>query len=193
MTGVTSRVVTLGDSGVGKTALIYCMKNGAFLRDTSPTIGAGITTIEVDVEGAKQALQIWDTAGQELYRNIIPIYFRGAMFGMICFAVNDRQSFQHLDMWLEQLSQHSGPDIGLVLVGTKYDSPDKVVHEDEVKKYAEEHRLHIFFTSSVTGQNVVELLEYIAVAQTQRGKEHETSPIGIELRTDAVQKKKSRC
>jgi small GTP-binding protein len=170
MNEIAPRVIILGDSGVGKTVLIHRMKTGEFLEQTTPTIGAGVTAVEVDVEGIRYPLQIWDTAGQELYRSIIPIYFKGAVFAMLCFSLTDQSSFTHLDSWLDEIAVHSDQDIGIVLVGTKYDSIERLIGEDAVKRYAEMHKLTYFLTSSVTGQNVNTLLEYVAVAQADKKK-----------------------
>jgi small GTP-binding protein len=195
MSEIAPRVITLGDSGVGKTALIHWIKTGEFISDTSPTIGAGVTAVDVEVKGVKYPLQIWDTAGQELYRTIIPIYFRGAVFAIVCFAVNDYRSFEHLDLWLDEIAQHSDPDIGLILVGTKYDSPDKVVNEDAAKRYADQHHLPLLLTSSVTGQNVMALIEYVAVAQAAKDKRQGRGGVtpGEDLGKEAGKKKGGCC
>lgn len=68
------KVVLIGDSGVGKTSLVRRVCRGDFPGTTQPTVGAGLCvrwhdTLRVD---------IWDTAGQEVYRALVPIYLRGA-------------------------------------------------------------------------------------------------------------------
>lgn len=171
---ITPRVITLGDSGVGKTTLIHRMKTNEFVQDTTPTIGAGVTSVDVEVRGRKYPLQIWDTAGQEMYRNIIPIYFKGAVFAILVFAMNDLKSFRSLDSWREEIAEHSDPDIGIVLVGTKYDMDDKQVDDDMAKKYADDHQLTLFFASSLTGQNIQVILEYVAVSHSDRKKMDDT-------------------
>jgi small GTP-binding protein len=155
------RVITVGDSGVGKTALIHRMKTGEFLEQTSATVGAGVTAVEVDIGPQTIGLQIWDTAGQEMYRSVIPIYFKGSIYAVLAFAWDDVNSFQSLDSWMEQIAQHADPDIGIVLVGTKYDKHG-AVSEDDARDFAEKHHLPLFFASSMTGQNVSVILEHVA-------------------------------
>lgn len=162
MTEIAPRVIILGDSGVGKTTLIHRIKTGEFLEDTTPTIGAGVTAIDIEAKGQVYPFQIWDTAGQEMYRNIIPIYFKGAVFAIVVFALNDVKSFNNLDSWLDEIATHSDPRIGLVLVGNKCDTQDKEVSDESAKKYAADHSLTLFFTSSLTGQNVNAVMEYVA-------------------------------
>jgi small GTP-binding protein len=193
MGDIAPRVITLGDSGVGKTALIHRMKTGEFLADTSPTIGAGVTAVDVDVEGARHPLQLWDTAGQELYRNIIPIYFKGAVFAMVCFSVADHRSFENLDSWLAEIEEHSDAGIGLVLVGTKYDVADRVVTDDAAKRYADARRVPVLFTSSASGQGVPELLAHVAVTQAARRRARESVLDGAEPPGDADARRRSCC
>lgn len=188
---ITPRVITLGDSGVGKTTMIHYMKTQEFLEDAAPTIGAGVTSVDVPIKDKCYPLQIWDTAGQEMYRNIIPIYFKGAIFAILVFAVNDLKSFESLDSWLEEIAQHSDPDIGIVLVGTKYDRDDKQVDDEVAKKYAEDHGLPLFFASSLTGQNVQVILEHVAIEHSKRKKmdEHDR-PLKLDGTRQATKDKK---
>jgi small GTP-binding protein len=165
-----SRVITLGDSGVGKTTLIHRMKTGLFLEEAIPTVAAGVATIEVRIQNTRYTLQIWDTAGQELYRSIIPIYFKGAVFAILCFSVVDDQSFAHLDGWLDELRQHTSPDIEVLLVGTKYDCTEKLVDEEEAREYAERTKLKLFWASALTGQNVPVILEHVALQCSEKMK-----------------------
>lgn len=181
---IPPRIITLGDSGVGKTTMIHYMKTQEFLEDAAPTIGAGVTSIDVPIKDKCYTLQIWDTAGQEMYRNIIPIYFKGAVHAILVFAVNDLKSFQSLDSWLEEIAQHSDQEIGIVLVGTKYDMDDKQVDDEAAKKYADDHGLPLFFASSVNGQNIQMILEHVAIAHANRKKMDERNradQIGLRL------------
>jgi small GTP-binding protein len=165
-----SRVITLGDSGVGKTTLIHRMKTGEFLEEAIPTIAAGVATIDLKIQDSRYTLQIWDTAGQEIYRSIIPIYFKGAVFAILCFSVTDDQSFSNLDGWLHELREHTSADIEVVLVGTKYDREDRQVEEDRAKEYADRNKLKLFWASALTGQNVTVILEYVAVQCSEKMK-----------------------
>jgi small GTP-binding protein len=165
---IAPRVITLGDSGVGKTSLVHRMKTGEFLSDTAPTIGAGVTAVDVEVNHVAYPLQIWDTAGQEMYRSIIPIYFRGAVFAILVFSMVDLRSFEGLNSWLEEITANADPDIGIVLVGSKFDCEDRTVASDTAQKYADNHKIPLFFTSSLTGQNVTALVEYVALAQAEK-------------------------
>ena len=155
------RIIFIGDSGVGKTSIIHRAKFGNFESHTVPTIGAGTTQMKTNVAGKEVEYQLWDTAGQEIYRNIVPIYFKGAVGAVITFSMTDIVSFQSLQAWVDQLSSHADPDTQYVVVGNKCDTDDPAVDEMEARKWAQTHGLSIFFTSALTGQNIDLLVEFI--------------------------------
>jgi GTPase SAR1 family protein len=115
-----------------------------------------------------------------MYRNIIPIYFKGAVFAILVFAMNDRKSFESLESWLGEISLHSDSDIGIVLVGSKYDVKDKTIEDMEAKKFAADHNLTLFYSSAVTGQSVGAILEHIALAQ-MHGRKVLSTPLGVSI------------
>ena len=193
MTEIAPRIITLGDSGVGKTTLIYRMKTGTFLEETSSTIGAGVTAVEVTIKSKTYPLQIWDTAGQEMYRNIIPIYFKGAVFAILVFSVDDKKSFENLDSWLDEIEAHSDPNIGIVLVGNKNDSENKVIDENTARTYAAEHGLNLFFTSALTGQNVMEILNYIALENAKKSETLKVPVPGLPEKNEKADKDSKCC
>ena len=193
MTEIAPRVITLGNSGVGKTSLIYRMKTGQFLEETAPTIGAGVTQVEVTIKANTYPLQIWDTAGQEIYRNIIPIYFKGAVFAILVFSMDDKKSFDDLNSWLDEIEAHSDPNIGIVLVGNKYDSDHKVITDEIARLYAKEHNLQIFFSSALTGQSVTEILNYIALEISKRADLIKSTPAPVPVDKENGDKKSKCC
>lgn len=159
---ITPRVIFVGDSGVGKTSIIQRFQSDAFDTQITPTIGAGASLIDYKLENETITLQIWDTAGQELYRNIVPIYFKNAACVVIVFSVEDKTSFEDLDEWFEQLTSYADPAIHKVIVCNKMDSDRHCVTEEEAQGYAEEHDSKLFFASALSGMNIPQLLEFIA-------------------------------
>lgn len=156
------RVIFIGDSGVGKTSIIHYAKNGFFEARTMSTVGAGITQMNHEVNGHEVKFQLWDTAGQEIYRTIVPIYFKGATVAVIVFSLTDDETFNHLDGWIKQLREHTSNDVGVIIVGNKLDNANLSVDTTIAKKWAEEKGFQIIFTSASTGENVDVLIDYIA-------------------------------
>jgi small GTP-binding protein len=155
------RVIFIGHSGVGKTSIIHRAKFGNFESHTVPTIGAGTTQMNMNVNGKEVEYQLWDTAGQEIYRNIVPIYFKGAVGAVVTFSMTDVVSFQSLQSWIDQLTSHAEPNTQYVIVGNKCDAEKPTVDEMEAREWAQRQGLSIFFTSALTGENIDLLKEFI--------------------------------
>lgn len=84
------KLVLLGASGVGKSSLIYRFCKDTFHEDTTTTIGADFQTADISVSNSqKVGFQIWDTAGQEIYNSLTPMYFRGAAAAIVVYSITD--------------------------------------------------------------------------------------------------------
>ncbi|OHT17463.1 Ras-related protein Rab-18 [Tritrichomonas foetus] len=155
------RVIFIGDSGVGKTSLIYRAKYKKFNDGTTPTIGAGITKMETVQNGVNIEYQLWDTAGQEIYRSVVPMYFKGVCGAVLVFSLEDRNSFVNLQSWIDELSKHTELPIPYVVVGNKIDSENQTVTRAEARKWASDRNSFIIFTSAFSSENVDILMEHI--------------------------------
>jgi small GTP-binding protein len=177
MSHTQPRIIFVGDAGVGKTALIHRMKTRTFKEDTLPTLGAGVTPMDANIQGQRFDYQIWDTAGQEIYRNIVPIYFRGAVCAVVVFAVDDLPSFKNLQSWLDQLHNNTDTDVGIVIVGNKVDRQSPRVTKAEAEKWANDRKYVLIWTSALTGQNVDVLIEHIVSQHVLSAKVAAFTPI----------------
>ena len=59
-----AKLIIIGDTGVGKTNIILSFVGEHFRDNYVATIGVDFKAKNLDVEGKKIKLQIWDTAGQ---------------------------------------------------------------------------------------------------------------------------------
>ena len=156
------RVIFIGDSGVGKTSLIIRGTSDNFTDTTSPTVGAGVTPMEIMINGKPTNFHIWDTAGQEIYRSIVPLYFKNAVCAIIVFAFDDTKSFASLNSWLDMLRSNSDHEIPVVIVGNKWDVDKKQVELAEAKAWCAARNFQMFFTSAKTGEQVKNLFTHVA-------------------------------
>lgn len=157
------RIIFIGDSGVGKTSIIVRAATGAFDPSSAPTVGAGVRPLSVDVDNKSHKFHIWDTAGQEIYRAIVPLYFRQAVAAVVCFGVDDVKSFENIPEWLALLRQNAVQNVPVVLVGNKVDvGAGAKLEVGTAKKWAAKEKLPLFFTSAMTGEGIKELFEHIA-------------------------------
>ena len=94
------KLLLIGDSGVGKTSIIFRFCDDHFATSNIPTIGIDFKIKTIDVGGKKIKLQIWDTAGQERFYTITTQYYRGAMGIMLVYDVTNAKSFDNVAIWI---------------------------------------------------------------------------------------------
>ena len=106
------------------------------------SIGVDFKTKDIIVNNKKVKLQLWDTAGHERFRTITTSYYRGAHGIATVFDLTDRQSFEHVEKWLEEINKYAKENVMRFLIGNKSDLVDKrQVTYEEVRALA--NRLNI--------------------------------------------------
>ena len=160
---MTFKVLTIGESGVGKTCVLRRFVENKFLKNHLATIGIDFKTKTLNINNQEIKLKIWDTAGQERFRNITTQYYKGADGIVLVYDVTDEASYDKIRDWMDQiLSNTQQDDIGLVLLGNKCDMEPRNVTEEMGKKMAEELKINYFETSALNGQGIKEAFEYLA-------------------------------
>lgn len=155
------RVVFVGESLVGKTSLINQFARSSFDQNPPSTIGAVFHSRELVIHGKKVGVQIWDTAGQEKYRSLGPIYYRDASAGICVFDMTEKRSLVNLDVWISEFLKYAQDPL-LFVVGNKNDVEcENKVGVDEARAFAKKHGAVCEFTSAKTGENVRELFDKI--------------------------------
>lgn len=165
-----NKVVLLGDSGVGKTALAVRWTLDQFVDVQQPTIGASYSTRTVEYEGKSHKIQVWDTAGQERYRSMAPIYCQNAMCALLVFDVTDRATFDNLAEWRNMVVQEQVP---MIIVGNKIDLESaRVVQSEEAVLAARELNCAFFEVSAVTGFAVGDAFTDAVITGLVKRSEH---------------------
>ena len=110
------------------------------------------------VDGSPIKFQIWDTAGQEKYHSLAPMYYRGAAAAIIVYDITRAASFQTLKNWVRELQQLGPENIVIAVCGNKSDLEDKrEVSTAEAKAYADEIQALFLETSAKLNKNVQDL------------------------------------
>ena len=156
------KAIVIGDGGVGKTSILRRYVHEQFDPQYKKTIGVAHAVKRVNIEDREITLTIWDTGGQELFDCIRPQYYRGANGAIIVFDVTNKESFDHLDKWFNDLQAQCGK-IPIILVANKIDLIEKqVIPLEEGERYALKNDLTFFATSAKTGENVVDIMKELA-------------------------------
>ena len=166
------KLVLVGDAAVGKTSIRQRYLGKGFQKEHLTTLGADFAAITKEVDDFQIKYQIWDLAGQPMFKNVRPRFFKGCFGSLAVFDVTRRETFLNLSNWIEELYQFSGRGIiPVIILANKIDLVDeqevtiKEVQKfvDELNKKTKEHSIENFFleTSALTGLNIDKAFEII--------------------------------
>eukprot|EP01053_Blabericola_migrator_P005217 Blabericola_migrator_1__5216@NODE_2688_length_2459_cov_58_704013_g1680_i0_p1_GENE_NODE_2688_length_2459_cov_58_704013_g1680_i0NODE_2688_length_2459_cov_58_704013_g1680_i0_p1_ORF_typecomplete_len591_score54_68Ras/PF00071_22/1_2e48Kelch_3/PF13415_6/1_8e02Kelch_3/PF13415_6/0_0013Kelch_3/PF13415_6/1_1e06Kelch_3/PF13415_6/1_1e13Kelch_3/PF13415_6/0_82Kelch_3/PF13415_6/1_7Kelch_4/PF13418_6/0_16Kelch_4/PF13418_6/0_044Kelch_4/PF13418_6/7_5e09Kelch_4/PF13418_6/0_12Kelch_4/PF13418_6/0_004Kelch_4/PF13418_6/ len=184
------KIVTAGDTGVGKSCLLLRFVTDTYKETHMATVGADCSSIVTLVGGKLCTLQLWDTAGQERFANLSGLYFRDADGIALVFDMTRRSSFEHIIDWLDVVKEHVqlGAQHELVLIGNKSDLPNQKVTRHEAEKLAVSIGGHFVATSAKTADNVdMAFLDTAARLVTKRqvsGQKRSSEGGSLTLRLD---------
>ena len=136
------KVILCGESGVGKSAIMWRYLHGATPRHHQQTIGVEFGSRSLSAFGRGINLMIWDTGGEAVYRTLARSYMRNVAVAVLVFDVTNRRSFEAiLQSWMPEMEERGTP-LALVLVGNKVDddgssSSRRVVSRAEGEDLAE--------------------------------------------------------
>jgi len=164
---VLVKIIIIGESGVGKTALLHQYVTGNFIQEHKSTIGADFHTSELSIESKTITLQIWDTAGQERFQSLGNAFYRGADACILVYAIDDDKSFQAIEEWKQKFINQAGIDspteYPFLLLGNKSDlNQRRTVSQQQGQQYATTNSMAFFETSAYNGNNIEEAIRNIA-------------------------------
>ena len=152
---VTYRIVLIGDAAVGKSSLYRSFTKEGVDNIYQQTVGAAFYEYEIKSNSKTLHFQIWDTAGQETYQGLGPIYYRNASAAIAVFDITNHQSFQDLPKWIQSFHDVTGEDKKIFIVANKSDLEDeRQISTEDIELYARQNNYPIFMTSAVNGYNV---------------------------------------
>ncbi|XP_061891459.1 ras-related protein Rab-8B-like [Entelurus aequoreus] len=151
------KLLLIGDSGVGKTCLLFRFSEDSFNTTFISTIGIDFKIRTIELDGKRVKLQIWDTAGQERFRTITTAYYRGAMGIMLVYDISNEKSFENIKNWIRNIEEHASSDVEKMVLGNKCDMADRrQVSKDRGEKLAIDYGVKFLETSAKTSLNVEE-------------------------------------
>lgn len=156
------KICLFGDGGVGKTTLVNKYLTGVFKGNTKITVGMDFHIKKLNLDEKKIILQIWDFAGEDRFRFLLPGYMRGASGGIFMYDTTRFSSLKNINLWLDILNDDtSSNNLPIFLVGGKIDLEDnRVINQDDALEVAKSLKLQSHIECSAkTGKNVEFIFE----------------------------------
>lgn len=173
----TFKIIVLGDKMVGKSSLIGRLTLANFKETTAGTIGFDFHLRDMEIEGKKIKLQLWDTAGEERFLALTRTYFRDAHGVLFVFDLNRPITFENVSsIWLREFEEKGNGDASMILIGNKCDLDVKVEPFD-IESLRERHLLDYVETSAKRLINVEESLLILVTQCLQRARQLESLPM----------------
>jgi small GTP-binding protein len=156
------KIVLVGDSAVGKSGMLIQYTRQEFYPNYHLTIGVEFETKMVTKNGKIYKLQIWDTAGQEAFRSITQSYYRGAAGCILMYDVSNRDTFDSIQRWHDDVKMRCESEVIMILVGNKIDlDKRREVSIEEGQQLAEKLGVKFFETSVMQPININECFLHI--------------------------------
>lgn len=129
------KIIFVGDASVGKTTIISRIMDNPYSDVYEPSIGVDFMSKNIKYHGQNIKLQMWDTAGQEKYKGLIPSYVRNSSIVFLVYDISVKASFDNIPKWITFIK--SIENNTLVLCGNKIDLSNREVTKDEGEALAQ--------------------------------------------------------
>lgn len=170
---ITFKICIFGPSKVGKTTLAKRYLTGFFQTSIKQTLGAELFVKFLEIKDLKIVLQIWDFAGEDMFKDLLPAYAQGSSAGIYMFDLSKKETLNKLDEWLTLFKSgltEQEQDIPILMVGGKKDL--EKIGEEVTLAAIDFHKYRNLFDyyecSSKTGENVEAIFEKLTREILQR-------------------------
>lgn len=188
------KLLVVGESGVGKTCMLLRFADNSFEENFLSTIGVDFKVKQIVVDNKKVKLQIWDSAGQERFRNITASYYRNCSAIIIVYDITSKDSFNKVSDWVEEVRRYV-PSAPLLLVGNKCDlEENRQVPKEDGEELAKRLGLIFLETSAKTSYNIEEAFQEMAqqlIKEAPNKPKNDSTPVNLNAAND--NKKKGKC
>ena len=210
MSEIEYKVILIGNCGAGKSSLFSKLSTGVFSYTNVSTLGLDTSSIELKLEivnnGKKEeknfTITLHDTTGQERYKTITKVYYKGSDGILLVYDVTDRLSFNSIQNWIDSVKEDNKDHI-IILIGNKSDliGIDKqhlrVATEEEAKELCNKNEILWGGEISIRTIDFDELKklfgEYIKKIYEKVGDKQQSKPLKIEKPVQSKQKRKAFC
>ena len=145
------KVIFIGDANTGKTSIINRIIDNPFNETYEVSIGIDFMSKNIRFRGQNIKIQIWDSAGQEKYKGLIPSYVRNSSIVFIVYDISNRNSFENVQNWINFVKNIEKTT--MILLGNKIDL-ERDVETKEGQEIAEREGIKFFECSAKTNENI---------------------------------------
>ena len=152
------KYIIIGDSAVGKSNILTQYVYEKFSEEFQSTLGVEFAAKNAVIDNKIYRIQIWDTAGAESFRSITRAYYKNSVCAFIVYDITKRETFENVQVWLDDIKNQCPQTVLLVLVGNKLDlENERQISYEEGESFAQKNNMYFFETSAKTGVNIENL------------------------------------
>jgi len=165
------KVVLLGEGCVGKTSMVLRYVEDKFNDKHITTIQASFLSKKLNISGKRLNLSIWDTAGQEKFHALGPIYYRESHGAVLVYDITDQDSFQKVKNWVVELKRMLGENVCLAIAGNKSDlEQQRTVSQQDAERYAESVGAAHYSTSAKLNRGIEDMFFELCQAMIEHAE-----------------------
>ena len=196
------QLLIIGDGSVGKTSILRRFIQNTFSSNYITTLGVDFYTKDIILDQKKIHLKIWDTAGQERYRSLTRGFFKNGQGILIVFSINDKESFNGLNYWIDSIKNNANLDnknVPAIILGNKIDLQHREVSKEDAENFAKINNYDYYEVSAKTGEGIdesIKILTQKVMAINKEDNNNKRKSIKIEKeekKTDKIKKLKDDC
>ncbi len=201
------KLLSLGETGVGKTSIISMYAENSFFANQEATIGIDFKTKNLKYKNKQFKILIWDTAGQERFRKITNQYYNNADGIFLVYDITQNNTFEQISYWINEINNKIDKNkIGIILIGNKIDINEKrQVSIEQAQKIAECFNIPYIETSASKGENIDEcfnlLIEEIlkkkgineTINELNNENKEKIEKINLNINNNLINKNKKCC
>ena len=189
------KVVLVGESAVGKTCIIERLCFKKYVANPLSTIGSANVTTVLDYGNESLTLEVWDTAGQETYRSLNRIFYKGAKIAVMVYDITNKATFEEIQKyWLGQIRSVCGDEAIIGILGNKSDLfANEQVPEQMAREFAEKNKCFFALCSAYEGVGIEEAFKELAKPFLKQKVDDNQNGFMIKGNEDEPEKKEKKC
>ncbi len=173
---------------VGKTSILSKYIHNKFNDKEDMTVNSCYFEKELTYNGENFTFCIWDTAGQEKFNALTPIYYRDAKGAILVYDITLSDTFKRVKKWVEELKAFN-KDTVIAIAGNKVDLKKFDIDKDEIDEYCLNENAKHFYTSAKTGEGLDEIFTHITKVIAENHQEAERNKANVMPGTSKGNKK----